>query len=83
MTSYDFQNNQMMPADQWARPGKPEWPDCLTVTMDRMAATRILQQIAHQLESALANGNIVVSLQLVGALQQIEDDDVSSADRHP
>lgn len=39
------------PAEEWSRPGKPEWPDHVTVKLTRRQAITQLAHLAKQLES--------------------------------
>lgn len=38
------------PESEWARPGKPEWPDHITVRMTRRQAIKHLGEVVRQLE---------------------------------
>ncbi len=62
MALYNLHLNELKPADEWSRPGKPEWPDLLALRMDRLAALRLISSLTQQLERALADGSIEIHI---------------------
>lgn len=67
--SWTFEAGKQKPAEQWARKGKPEWPDGLMLAMDRQRALRLISELAKGLEST--NTEIVVTL--AGTLTENKD----------
>ncbi len=55
------------PVEQWTRLGKPEWPEHITVRMNRRQAVTQLASLAKQLEGRL-EGEDDFELNLVGQL---------------
>jgi len=55
----------LKPADQWKDPGKPEWPDLITVVMSRSEALKLAEDLLRQVNAEGPPGSYV-TLQLFG-----------------
>jgi hypothetical protein len=47
--SWTFREGVHTPVGQWKRPGKPEWPGCLSVWVSRKRALELVATIARTL----------------------------------
>jgi hypothetical protein len=66
MNFWFFNLGAHKPVDQWARRGKPEWPELITVRMNKRQAIAQLASLARQLEARQEEEDF--EMQLTGQL---------------
>lgn len=70
MTSFTMIQGKMVPAEEWDRPGKPQWRDHLVVDMSRHDALRCIEQLSGQLQRS---DHERVLYTVVGELDETEE----------
>jgi hypothetical protein len=63
---HNFNVNKHLPAEQWERPGKPDWQDYVYVTISRARAFDLVRDILAQVR----DGEETVELPLFGELSE-------------
>lgn len=71
--SFCFQQGRMLPASQWARPGKPEWRHRVYVRVDRSEALRLVEELARTIRLTAHDPSPLLSFDLHGELEPLED----------
>jgi hypothetical protein len=82
MASYEFRVDKQRLTAEWQRPGKPEWPDSVTLCLTRRRALALAQRLIDEYLAsevgAPCASPVKVSVCLHGELQDEEGFPVSS-----
>jgi hypothetical protein len=67
---HTFEVGKHSPAEQWAQPGKPEWPDYVFVEVPRAQAWHIINSLLAQLKECEQDPVDFLELPLFGELSE-------------
>lgn len=70
MKVWQFQEGVHKSSSEWARQGKPEWPDMVAVTMPRARAVRLAMSLLEELLGHPQASTIDLPMPLMGRLSQ-------------
>lgn len=71
--SHYMKVGETLPAEQWERPGKPEWPDFVTFELSEHQAWELVNSMLYQLRSRRTESEIPITYTVPGKLEPLED----------